>query len=263
MIELSIAVLRSIAASVASASKRSWTTIGTPASSSRTAVSGPLWYSGPTTRCGPSLASRWDVMCSTKPARSGDVADRLRRQLDRLRSPGRARREQQVGQRPRWSARSSIGGAGPDELVELRPGDAVVGQLDDHATSRTGERRRGRRPRVVESTNASRAPDSPAMYEISPGVRWKLTGTEAASPSAAAAWATSVDGRLRAMTSSRRSSPRSNARIASASRSVASATSAHVAPPWASDRIAQPSGSAAARSSSGEARSSGEHGARR
>ena len=78
-----------------------------------------------------------------------------------------------------------------------------------------------------------------------------MTGTDAASPSAAAAWATSVDGRFRAMTNRRRSSPRSNERIASASRIVASATSAHVADPLTSDPMASPSGSASARASRG------------
>lgn len=236
-----------MAARARSASNVPWTTRGTPASSRRTEVSGPLWYSGPTTRWVLYLAIRCLALKTAKPARSGESPMVFGGSCTAFGRPVVPLVNSRLGI-TRWSGLRWIGGVSPRKAASSGPSapssgrtTTVTGWLLAAAASRAGAS-------VARSTNIRRAPLSPTWYSISPAVRWKFTGTADASPRRAAAWASTVEGRLRATTITRRSTPRSNVRMASARRRTTSPACRQVTVPRPSEAMAMPSGSVAARS---------------
>ena len=190
------------------------------------------------------------MMWSTKPARSGELPIVFGGSWTAFGSPGRARREQQVGQRPagRVAARS---------VVDRR-------RIRRARRRRCRRRAAARRSTSVPATAATRrlacrrVDERQARARLGGDVR-DLAGREVEVDRHRARLAERGGGvdeqRRRAIAGDRRAAVgRRRGRTPGAPRPIAacaSANSDHVAPPWASDRIAQPSGSSSARASSG------------
>ena len=64
---------RAMASRTKSASNRPVTTTGLPVRRRPTAPCGPAWYSGPTTRCGPSPAMWWRAIESSRSSTVGVI----------------------------------------------------------------------------------------------------------------------------------------------------------------------------------------------